>query len=390
MNRRRALLAWATAVVVALGVLAPPAHAYPDAPGTVAPDGACEGELRRLHDQARANAGRAALREDPAFDQVPRAWALRLAGTRSLAHNPGYEASIRRVVSGTQRITENVGYASTPAALVQAWLGSSGHTANILDRGVQRVAFGCARDARGTLWATVNFVGASTQVADRRPTPFRSAGDASARLRWWLLAAGSTATQLEADAANLLGSWSAADLAVYLAGSSAHEALVPGTTRLYGGAFDRTPDAAGLVYWIRERQKGTGLERMATMFAASREFAALYGDLDEAEFVAQVYRNVLDREPDDGGTRYWIDQLARGATRGKVIVGFTESAENKKATAADVTVSWAFAQLVARNPSANERPQWVARLEAGATEEDLVRFLVASDGFARRGAAGAY
>lgn len=368
----------------------PPVAAYPDAPSTVAVDGTCEGELRRLHDQARADNGLPALREDPAFDQVARAWAFTQARTGTLAHNPQYASQIGRAVPSWRRITENVGYAPSASGLHTAYMNSPGHRANILDRSVQRIAVGCVRDAKGRMWSTVNFVGADTALTDRRPAPFRSAGDASSRLRWWLLAQGPSATQVEADAANLLRSWSAADLAAYLANSTTHAALVPGAVRLYGAAFDRDPDAAGLVYWIQQRQRGVGLDKMASLLATSAEFKKLYGDLDNRAFVEQVYRNVLDREPDAAGTDYWVTQLDQGATRGKVLVGFSESAENKKATAADVTVSWAFAQMIGRVPTDVERLRWTTLLAAGTTAETLVRSLAGSDAFARRVAGGGY
>lgn len=378
------------ALALSAAIPAAPAGAYPDNPKTAAIDGTCEGELHRLHDQARAQAGLPALREDPAFDQISRAWAFEQARTGTLKHNPTYAQQIGRTVSSWRRITENVGYAPTAERMHTAYMDSSGHRANILDRNVQRVAVGCVRDAQGRLWSTVNFVGASTALADRRPTPFRSAGDASGRLRWWLLAQGPSASQVEADATNLLRSWSTADLAAYLATSSTHAAFVPGTVRLYGGAFDREPDASGLNYWIQQRQRGMTLDSMASKFAASAEFTTLYGDLGNRAFVEQVYRNVLDREPDASGTDYWVQQLERGATRGKVLVGFTESPENKRATAVDVTISWAFAQMLNRVPTAGERTLWQARMAAGVDEEAIVRSLAASDAFARRVAAGTY
>jgi hypothetical protein len=388
--RTRLLGAGVLAGVLAVAPLAPPVAGYPDAPRTTAVDGVCEGELHKLHDEARAAARLPVLREDPAFDQVARAWAFSLARSGTLAHNPSFASQIARTVPTWQRITENVGYAPTAARMHQAYMSSSGHRANILDSRVQRVAIGCVRDGSGRLWSTVNFVGASTSIADRRPTPFQSAGDASGRLRWWLLAQGPSSAQVESDATNLLRSWSAADLAAYLAGSTTHAGLVPGVTRLYGGAFDREPDASGLNYWIQQRQRGMTLESMASKFAASAEFGKLYGELGDRAFVEQVYRNVLDREPDASGTDYWVDQLYKGATRGKVIVGFTESGENKTATRAEVTVSWAFAQLLNRVPTSTERTLWETRLGIGQTAEDLVRALVVSTGFAQRVAAGGY
>ena len=69
----RSLLLGAALTSVAVGSLAsPPGAAYPDAPSVVAIDGTCEGELLRLHNEARARVGVAALREDPSIDQVAR------------------------------------------------------------------------------------------------------------------------------------------------------------------------------------------------------------------------------------------------------------------------------------------------------------------------------
>lgn len=382
----------ATGLGLSLALVAPaaPSPAYPDAPSVAAFDGACEGDLLRLHNQARADAGLPALKEDARFDQVARGWTARIVAGGNLAHNPSYVSQIKANVMGLTRASENVGRASSANQMNSAFMGSPGHRGNILDRTVQRIAIGCMRDRNGRYWATVNFAGSTQAIADRRPAPFRSMGDASARLRWWLLAEGPDAGQLERDATELATDWSAADLAVYLAESSAHEALVPGTVRLYGAAFDRHPDASGLNYWVQQRQQGMSLTSMASRFISSGEFQNLYGRLPDRDYVAQIYRNVLHREPDTTGLDYWTGRLRAGDTRGDVLVGFSESGENKRATASAVTVSWAFAQVVARMPTGAERSQWEARLNSGGTAEALVRSLVASDAFARRGAAGSY
>ena len=47
-------------------------------------------------------------------------------------------------------------------------------------------------------------------------------------------------------------------------------------------------------------------------------------------FVNNLYKNVLGREADASGLLYWSDQLISGAeTRYEVLLGFSESAENK-------------------------------------------------------------
>ncbi len=102
--------------------------------------------------------------------------------------------------------------------------------------------------------------------------------------------------------------------------------------RLYQAAFDRTPDAGGLGFQMRELDTGRALAQVAQNFINSPEFNARYGQLDNAAFVAQLYANVLDRAPDASGLAFHVGNLATGAnTRANVLVGFSESPENQAA-----------------------------------------------------------
>jgi len=107
--------------------------------------------------------------------------------------------------------------------------------------------------------------------------------------------------------------------------------------RLYDTAFDRKPDAPGLEFWHSALDNGHGLHEVAGLFIASAEFQAKYGELDDAGFVAQLYRNVLDREGEREGLDFWTAALDGGrADRAGIVVGFSESAEHAaKVTAAD-------------------------------------------------------
>ena len=51
--------------------------------------------------------------------------------------------------------------------------------------------------------------------------------------------------------------------------------------------------------------------------------------LDNVGFTTLLYNNVLDRVPDEPGLDYWVNDLVNGATRAEVLVGFSESLENK-------------------------------------------------------------
>ncbi|MYM89916.1 DUF4214 domain-containing protein [Rugamonas sp. FT82W] len=102
--------------------------------------------------------------------------------------------------------------------------------------------------------------------------------------------------------------------------------------RLYQAAFNRAPDESGLGYWISNMDKGLSLQQTAGYFIGSEEFAQRYGaNLSDADFVTQLYNNVLHRAPDAGGYAYWMHDLQIGVARANVLANFSESAENQAA-----------------------------------------------------------
>lgn len=106
--------------------------------------------------------------------------------------------------------------------------------------------------------------------------------------------------------------------------------------RLYLAYFQRLPDREGLEYWLAQLRSGLGLAAASQVFAASPEFESRYGSLDNRGFVELVYRNVLDRAPDQGGSDYWTGLLDQGTSRGSVMIGFSESEEFIRETAAEL------------------------------------------------------
>lgn len=119
--------------------------------------------------------------------------------------------------------------------------------------------------------------------------------------------------------------------------------------RLYQAAFDRAPDMAGLGLWIGKLDQGATLSSVARSFIASAEFTTLMGTAtptDEA-FVTAMYRNVLHREPDAPGMKFWLDQLKAGMARETVLTGFSESTENQVAVADDTAHGIAYVPYTA-------------------------------------------
>lgn len=100
--------------------------------------------------------------------------------------------------------------------------------------------------------------------------------------------------------------------------------------RIYQAAFDRKPDVGGLGFWINMMDNGMSVTEVAANFAGSIEFQNTYGTLNNNQFAAQLYRNVLHRESDAGGLSFWTEALDSGRlSKPEVLAAFSESNENQ-------------------------------------------------------------
>ena len=97
--------------------------------------------------------------------------------------------------------------------------------------------------------------------------------------------------------------------------------------RLYWAFFDRVPDLEGAQYWIDQSNKCASLGEIAYSFQMSDEFRLRYGSLTGRDYLELVYNNVLDRQPDQSGADYWLNQLASGMDRSRLMLYFAQSAE---------------------------------------------------------------
>lgn len=108
--------------------------------------------------------------------------------------------------------------------------------------------------------------------------------------------------------------------------------------RLYQAVLDRAPNLGGLSYWAGELAAGVALREVIGGFMSSPEFRGKYGALNDADFVTQLYQNVLTRAPAGQEVTYWQGQLASGARdRAEVVAGFAQSPEFRAQTAQPMT-----------------------------------------------------
>jgi V8-like Glu-specific endopeptidase len=166
--------------------------------------------------------------------------------------------------------------------------------------------------------------------------------------------------------------------------------------RLYRAGLGRDADRPGMEVWTSALDAGRPLRDVANGFIGSVEFTQRFGNLDNGGYVERLYLNVLGRSPDAGGRQSWLGELSRGQSRADVLVGFSESPENRSRTASlldrgliDYDNNMAFvARLydtaLDRNPDLAGARNWVAALEAGTTIHAVARGFFESTEFRSR------
>jgi hypothetical protein len=158
--------------------------------------------------------------------------------------------------------------------------------------------------------------------------------------------------------------------------------------RLYKAAFNRAADNAGLDGWTTQLDDHTiGLSQVAAAFVGSAEFNTDYGKLDNTGFVTRLYQNVLGRAPDAAGLQSWVNALNAGASRQTVLLGFSDSIENKtdtEATIGDKDMGEAYRLYRAalhRAPDPAGLAGWTSQLDSGVSEAQVAQGFVNSAEF---------
>ena len=101
--------------------------------------------------------------------------------------------------------------------------------------------------------------------------------------------------------------------------------------RLYQAALHRSPDTDGLSFWQGLYDQGITLHDIAVGMQSTTEYQATYAGTDNDQFVRALYQNVLGTKPQmgDSGVAFWDGLLASGTSRADVLVGFSDSLQNR-------------------------------------------------------------
>ncbi len=101
--------------------------------------------------------------------------------------------------------------------------------------------------------------------------------------------------------------------------------------QLYLAYLGRPADTAGMEYWAGEVDAGLiTLDQIRVNIVNEQpEYLANYGQLNNSDLTDTVYRNLFNREPDQAGKDYWINELELGKVLpDQLIIAFINGASD--------------------------------------------------------------
>ena len=151
-------------------------------------------------------------------------------------------------------------------------------------------------------------------------------------------------------------------------------ALVAG---FYDSTLGREPDAGGLKYWIDEIAGGMTPAAVASRFYASQEYYNRSGGTADG-WVTDLYEEILLRAPDGGGLAHWAGMARSGVSPTTIAADFYGSLESRR-----TRVTALYEALLGRLPDAGGLDHWSERLKNGRDIE-LAVLLASSTEYYRR------
>lgn len=140
--------------------------------------------------------------------------------------------------------------------------------------------------------------------------------------------------------------------------------------QLYRDILFREADEGGLKFWQTQLDSGTRSQALVTAnFLQSAEFQA------GAAAVTRLYFGALDRLPDDAGLDSWMGAMQSGTPLSAVASSFIASKEFTERFGAQdnaALVDQMYQNVMRRAADTEGKAYWLQRLEAGMSKGDLV------------------
>lgn len=147
-------------------------------------------------------------------------------------------------------------------------------------------------------------------------------------------------------------------------------------TRLIGESYRRflarSPERAGVEFWLGEMTRGRTIQEMEGGFLASEEYYLQAGRSD-ATWVRRLYSHVLGRAASSAEVAHWVAE-SRSRGRYHVAMGFLLSTEHLT-----TVVDGYYRDLLDRGIDPTGRAHWVRAIQTGTRTEAIIGGIVSSD-----------
>ncbi len=145
------------------------------------------------------------------------------------------------------------------------------------------------------------------------------------------------------------------DLIKIFLDSQEYQEIVMPILEIYRAGLGRFADYKGVEYWVNQVRDGMDITQIASAILDSKEFHDKYPKgLDDEKFIDMVYMNVFNREADEAGKKYWLEELKNGFSRSDFIVALTQSKEFDQKHGEELAIEGAIMAIEGKTPSSDE------------------------------------
>lgn len=148
------------------------------------------------------------------------------------------------------------------------------------------------------------------------------------------------------------GQMSRRELVSQVAGSAVFKASL--VADLYQDVLGRDPDSSGLRYWS-DNYRSSG-QIAAELFGSEEYFESVNWNVEK--YVDEVYRHFLSRSPDASGQQFWTSAIGKGMPRQRAVESLWYSIESS-----GLRVDRLYGRLLARRPDSAGRNYWATQLQ---------------------------
>ncbi len=145
--------------------------------------------------------------------------------------------------------------------------------------------------------------------------------------------------------------------------------------RLYQGILGRDADLDGAKAFVEAVNAGTSLNDIANTFLNSDEF----GGANNAADINELYKALLGRDAEEGGSAVWQEVLANGGSLADIAAAIAVSAEAQELDASNATfVNDLYVNVLGRDAEEAGLNNWVDALFNGASRAEVAQAIVGS------------